>query len=1245
MMDFFNGGNLLTLGIIAAAFILFRYLDKGNRNISHARAYGKELKDEIKKELSAFAENKTASLRDYGIILEGDFKRAEVLKKNIEAEIAVLEKNCTMVNGLSERIEKYETVLKQLDSWTEKVEENLRRIEAESAYIELVAEKADTAKKKLNEIDESVGNIQSRVKIEIDQAVNAGYTAIIKPIQAAVDNLKITAEEIGRGVEEHREEINQAEVSRKQKLENDMAVIDNALQKVLAAAAEHSREIEAELLRDLNESAEKKNAELQRMLIEKITSTEQIVDNKINEIEKAVQSAKTTWENENAGILEDQQKYKDEWRQVIIEKLADTEQIVDNKIDEIEKIVQSAKTAWENENAGILEDQQKYKDEWQQSVKDLNALALDQHDERQKALIEKLADTEQIVDNKIDEIEKAVQSAKTAWENENAGILDEQQKYKDEWQQSVKNLNTLALDQRDEWQKLLTEKITNAEQIVDNKIDEIEKAVQSAKTAWKNENAGILDEQQKYKNEWQQSVKDLNSLALDQRDEWQKLLTEKITNAEQIVDNKIDEIEKAVQSAKTAWENENAGILDEQQKYKNEWQQSVKDLNSLALDQRDEWQKLLSGSDALIEQYRRAQISQLAALEDMADDAGKLDIELRTHIENVKNEAANNFAAFETEMKQNYDGAAENLDKSMNSIKNKIDELEKEINGLKSSAYEKVAGNLKEFEELIGDNIEKRTESINGQMIEWRNKLSRRFDELTESIEVECRKTEHECGETLRHKKNELDAHFDEEIKRVKVSFDELGRSISIQTERYEKSIKSLEIQLQNSLEDAKKIVDSTLRTEISRFELQNSERLKKHERGMEEALRAEAILIEERLNEITSQTNKSRDEVEAYKAACAEHFNELDTSIESVRKRCKELTGESEEKLAAIRLKIDETGADIMNQRAEMLNAASEKIKTLEHSISEAGEHIADFFSKTELVDKTIAKTIAVKKDLENKIEDLDTDMEKLALQSLELSELKNQFEKIKRMEEDLNNKMTQFSIEQQRIERMEINFNRLLQTSQSVEERLKHITGADDMLQEAQIKIRKLGEAMAESEEKYLRIEKKNQILEAANDGIEKNFKSLQESENLTQKLNGDIQRISSSIEDIRHGIEFLSTENEKAHDTVEQLSNLDQTILDIDARIQNVQKARVWLADLETRLDEKYREVRQQLKLTDNIIKKQDGKLDIDKESSLSLGTRDDVIRLKKQGWTVDEIVKNMKISRAAVELILETTSHEK
>jgi chromosome segregation ATPase len=433
--------------------------------------------------------------------------------------------------------------------------------------------------------------------------------------------------------------------------------------------------------------------------------------------------------------------------------------------------------------------------------------------------------------------------------------------------------------------------------------------------------------------------------------------------------------------------------------------------------------------------------------------------------------------------------------------------------------------------------------------------------------------------------------------------------------------------------------VDTTLKTEISRFELINAEKLKKHERGIDEALRGQALVVEERLNEITALAGKSYSEIEAYKASCTEHFAEFDAAVEGIRKRGKELSAENEERLASVRAKIEETAVEITTRRTEMFGAISEGVKSLENAINTAEKRIDDFFSKTELIDKTIA----VKKDIENELEDLNADMEKLALRSIEISELKNQFEKIKRMEEDINNKMSEFNIEQQRIERMEINFNRLLQTSQSVEERLKHISDSDDMLQEAQIKLRKLGEIIGEAEEKYQRIEKKNLILETTSDGIDKNFGLLQDSEAAVQKLGGDIQRITVGLDDIRTAITKLAEENEKAHDTIEKLSTLDKTMNDLDVRIGDMQKARAWLADLETRLNEKYREAQQLVKLSGDIIKGE--KISADMENSLSSEIRDNVIRLKKLGWSVDDIVKALKVSRSAVELILEMAPREK
>ncbi|MDR0383093.1 MAG: hypothetical protein LBH50_03815, partial [Spirochaetaceae bacterium] len=546
MMDFFNVGNLLTLGIVAVAFLLFRYLDRNNRNISLARTYGRELKDEFKKEFGEFTESKAAELRNYGVILDGDFKRAEALKKNIEECIGLLEKKAVDVNELGDRIDKFELSLKDLDSWTERVEENLRRIEAESRYIEEVAEKTAAARNRLNEIDKNVSDIYERVQAETGRAVSETSGKILQSVQADIDSLKNTAIEIGHDVEGHREAIMRAEAERKQTIENDLAVVNGALQKVMSAAAERSGELEAEMLREINELAEKRTEDMRRTVGEKIAEAERAIADRIGDTEKSIEAARQAWQAENDSILDEQRNYKNGWRQTLEERIAEAE----------------------------------------------------------RAITDRISDTE-----------KAIETVRQAWKAENDSILDEQQKYKDDWQQEVERLDALALDQRKLWQS----------------------------------------------------------------------------------------------------------ILDE--------------------------------SDEAIDQYRRTQQSRLDAVEGMADDVLKLDAELRLHVENVKENINSNFTAFTAEIKQNYDGAMEGFNKSTSGIQNKIDGLEKEISALRSEAYEKVSGNLKEFEQLIESNLTKRSENINYQIDELHGSIDKRLKELTENVEAECRKIEHECGETLRQKR------------------------------------------------------------------------------------------------------------------------------------------------------------------------------------------------------------------------------------------------------------------------------------------------------------------------------------------------------------------------------------------------------------------------------------------------------------------------------------------------------------
>jgi DNA-binding NarL/FixJ family response regulator len=128
-----------------------------------------------------------------------------------------------------------------------------------------------------------------------------------------------------------------------------------------------------------------------------------------------------------------------------------------------------------------------------------------------------------------------------------------------------------------------------------------------------------------------------------------------------------------------------------------------------------------------------------------------------------------------------------------------------------------------------------------------------------------------------------------------------------------------------------------------------------------------------------------------------------------------------------------------------------------------------------------------------------------------------------------------------------------------------------------------------------------------------------------------------------DLRDGIETLAGESEKARETAEKLGVLDESLAAIETRIKDMQKAREWLAGLETRMDELYRQARDHVKLAGDIVHNNPAPSRDDK-SALTPAVRENVLTLARQGWKTKEISNSLKISEGAVELILEFGSRD-
>jgi len=589
-------------------------------------------------------------------------------------------------------------------------------------------------------------------------------------------------------------------------------------------------------------------------------------------------------------------------------------------------------------------------------------------------------------------------------------------------------------------------------------------------------------------------------------------------------------------------------------------------------------QKALEVNGAKLEEYRRAQDIEFKRLETLADDSRKLDAELRRYMQDLIGRLKDEFSGYQREAQELRKAETENFSSTAAHLKDGMTEIEKGLEALKSAAYENVSGQLKSFENEFFTDLTKRSNEIDLRIVEWQNSLQGRLSVISENSETALRDLEQNHVEEMKKNLSAMDVRLVSELERLKAKTDAFEDGILSQMKAADDSVSSFREQLDSGLADTRKEAEFSIKTEIGNYSITAAETVKKYQRELDDAW-----------NGLSAK------------------LKELDDNVEEGRRRIRDLAAETDSRIASVR-----------------------------SSVEDAERHIREAVDQTKLIDK--ADTMRL--EMERRIEDLKGDIDRLDLRRAEAAKLENEFIKIKRHEDDINAKMIKIFSEERRIENMEANFNRFLQISRSVEERLTEVTSSNDTLLGVQLQIRKLEEALGNTEEKYQRLERKNQILDNTNDGIDRNFKSLQETEKLSDKIGGELVQYAEELDKIKTSIEKLSSESEKAANAVDRIDVLNDALEEIEERIKSMQRARQWIADAETRLEELNREAQTQARAIGAIVKgKKSGPAADLGEGAPPQQKKENVIILAQKGWNVDEIAKSLKISRGEVELILE------
>jgi len=697
-----------------------------------------------------------------------------------------------------------------------------------------------------------------------------------------------------------------------------------------------------------------------------------------------------------------------------------------------------------------------------------------------------------------------------------------------------------------------------------------------------------------------------------------KLREQALERVEQIKTFFEDKMKNARDILKNEQEKLNTEIHDINVKQKNhhqEWTKEAAKIDTTIKSQMDSWKQLgketelgiITANEKRLEEYGKTHAESVKQLSGLADEAGQLENELRLSMQEVISRVNKDFSGFEKESAASMETAASAFNAQAQALRKELEDMDNELNSIRQQASDNVSEKLLSFENDITTELGKRSSELGRNIADWQASLEERLASSRDKIANDWQSSEEQFA--FEQRKNianlgeRLTADF-EVLKRETSVFEE---SIREEMKNFDEMRSSFAGQIKQDLAEMRVSSENELNIQIGQYQLSMQETLRLKQRELEEELEEISARSQNTYDSLDNALQNSRQGFEEWQNQYNIRIRETDVSLEDLRRHSREMAAENDERISQLRLNLDDIRKEQSAQR------------------------------------KMFDQTNILKKDLEKSIEEINSDLNRLEQRKKEITQLEADLTRVKRLEDEVNNKMTRFLAEQRRIEQMEANFNNLIKTSQSVKDKLDQISTSDDILQNVQVHIRKLDDSIKETEDKYQRIERKNEVLNQTNEGIERNFKTLQKTETDIKNTENIITTLSDQFDNLRSSIETLAAQSEKAIYAEEKITVLDDTLAKIEQRIAKMNDAREWLARTETQLETLYKEVRAHLKLSKALFERESGKT----TSSQTKGApppqdRDNIKRLKDQGWTIEEIAKAMNLSRGEVELTLELYS---
>lgn len=312
--------------------------------------------------------------------------------------------------------------------------------------------------------------------------------------------------------------------------------------------------------------------------------------------------------------------------------------------------------------------------------------------------------------------------------------------------------------------------------------------------------------------------------------------------------------------------------------------------------------------------------------------------------------------------------------------------------------------------------------------------------------------------------------------------------------------------------------------------------------------------------------------------------------------------------------------------------------------SIHNQSQQLIEKLADIELRQTTFAKTTPLFKEidelkvlLEESLHDLKIQTKNMDIRQQEVQELHVNLEKVLTASASVDDKIVKMHKARIQFEEMMTHVTHVEQSYERIERKSKNLALFHEQLNDIQQDLHNVRSQEQLLVNQIKLLQQDVQVIQ------EKDFKlqeQTQKTHELSQTIDQSVQQVlqmHQQLEEVTQQIKLVEDQRAKMDYLLKFFENSEEKVIDMEHRVAKIDLMRDWIVHAEDRLDKLQRNAKSTLR-TMNMISdnEEDENLYLNSKKSKSVNKKDAIIRLYEEGWSIDQIAKQLKVPIGQVTL---------